>query len=157
MDESLQGRGETACEKLGAVHLLWHGIFAFKINALGAQTDLVYSEPIDASITQRGIEGLVLTEWKVADAKNATDRFAQARQQAERYRKGPLIGTELTGYRYAIAVSLTDLPKVLVPDDMVIEGRVYRHINFAIEPRTPSVQARHKSFDLSGIRPTPLA
>lgn len=34
--------GEVACEKLGAVHLLLHGIWAFKVNAEGARTDLVF-------------------------------------------------------------------------------------------------------------------
>jgi hypothetical protein len=39
--------GETACEKLGAAHLLSHGIWAFKTNAEGGRTDLVYQEPIE--------------------------------------------------------------------------------------------------------------
>jgi len=30
--------GEVACEQLGAVHLLWHGIWAFKVDAAGART-----------------------------------------------------------------------------------------------------------------------
>lgn len=34
--------GEVACEKLGAVHLLLHGIWAFKVDAAGARTDLVF-------------------------------------------------------------------------------------------------------------------
>jgi hypothetical protein len=136
-------RGEVRCEQLGAVHLLSHGIFAFKINADGARTDLVFpDEPIEASVTRRGIEGLVLTEWKLADAGNATDRFEEARRQAELYRQGPLVGTELAGYRYAIAVSLTDLPREAMLDDMEIGGVVYRHINISIEPRSPSVRAR---------------
>jgi hypothetical protein len=32
--------GEPSCEKLGAVHLLLHGIWAFKVSAEGARTDL---------------------------------------------------------------------------------------------------------------------
>jgi hypothetical protein len=134
--------GEVSCEKLGAIHLLWHGIFAFKIDANKARTDLVFHEPIDPSIMQRGIEGLVLTEWKVADEANATVRFEQARTQATLYQHGPLAGTELTGYRYAIVVSRKELPRNAVPDNGLIEGVVYRHINIAIEPRLLSVQAR---------------
>ena len=38
-------KGEVECEKLGAVHLLLHGIWAFKVNAAGARTDLVFQEP----------------------------------------------------------------------------------------------------------------
>jgi hypothetical protein len=135
--------GETACEKLGDVHLLWHGIFAFKINAQGARTDLIFSEPIDASVVQKGVEGLVLTEWKVADKGNAASRFEDARKQAAKYEQGALVGTELTGYRYAVAVSLTELPNV--PDDVTVGGVVYRHINIVVEPRTPSVQARKRA------------
>ena len=33
--------GEIACERLGAVHLLSHGIWAFKADALGERTDLI--------------------------------------------------------------------------------------------------------------------
>ena len=32
---------ETACERLGGVHLLLHGILGFKVNAAGERTDLV--------------------------------------------------------------------------------------------------------------------
>ena len=38
--------GETRCEKRGSLHLLWHQILAFKVNADGARTDLVFPEPI---------------------------------------------------------------------------------------------------------------
>jgi hypothetical protein len=139
-------RGEVSCEKLGAVHLLWHGIFAFKVDATGGRTDLVFAEPIDVSAAaQRGVEGFVLTEWKVADEENAATRFGQARSQAELYQQGPLVGIELTGYRYVTAVSLTDLPRKTVPDDTVIGGVVYRHISIAIKPKTSSVQAPRSS------------
>jgi hypothetical protein len=138
-------RGEEACEKLGGVHLLWHGIFAFKVQADRATTDLVFEESIDPSVVQRGIEGLVLTEWKIVNDTNAVSRFDEARRQAELYQRGPLAGSELTGYRYAIAVSRINLPKELVPDDRNIRGVIYRHINIAIEPRLPSEQARADS------------
>jgi hypothetical protein len=54
-------RGETYLEQLGAVHLLSHGIFAFKVNAAGARTDLVMpdKDPAEASMYATG---LVLTE-----------------------------------------------------------------------------------------------
>jgi hypothetical protein len=106
-----------------------------------SRTDLIFSEQVDPASIQRGIEGLVLTEWKLAkNAKDAPGCFEQARTQAALYQQGALVGTELTGYRYAVAVSLTKLPNV--PDDMLIGGVVYHHINIAITPRTPSVQAR---------------
>jgi hypothetical protein len=134
--------GEPACEKLGAVHLLWHGIYAFKVNAEGARTDLVFNEPLERSFERRGVEGLVLTEWKTANAKNGVERFEEGRTQAKLYKDGPLVASELTGYRYVIAVSLEDLPHGSVPDDLIVDGVVYRHINIAIEPKPPSVRAR---------------
>jgi hypothetical protein len=74
VDESIRARwlkafkeGEVACEKLGAVHLLLHGIWAFKVDAAGARTDLVLEEPAgDVAAVQRYADGLVLTEWKKA-------------------------------------------------------------------------------------------
>ncbi|MBX5180321.1 hypothetical protein HJB77_29410 [Rhizobium lentis] len=63
--------GEVACERLGAVHLLWHGICSFKAKSDGAATDLVLGEPISPDIV-RAVQGLVLTEWKkVPDALEA--------------------------------------------------------------------------------------
>jgi hypothetical protein len=60
-------KGEVECEKLGAVHLLGHGIWAFKIDARGGRTDLVYQEPAGGLIKeQQYAEGFVLTGWKIA-------------------------------------------------------------------------------------------
>jgi hypothetical protein len=139
---AFEGKGEASCEQLGAVHLLWHGMFAFKGHAPAARTDLVFSEPIDVSVLERGVEGLVLTEWKVANEGNAAECFDTARTQARLYQQGILAGTELTGYRYVVVVSLNQLPNV--PDNMNIEGVCYRHVNIAIKPRPPSVEARKR-------------
>jgi len=129
--------GEVACEKLGAVHLLLHGIWAFKVNAEGERTDLVFQEParnLDAE--ERYADGLVLTEWKIAAAGDrAENRFREARSQAGRYAQGSLAGTELTTYRYAIVVSLQHIE---TPRDLTENGVVYRHINIAVDPLTPS-------------------
>lgn len=99
--------GEVACERLGAVHLLLHGIWAFKVNAEGARTDLVFQEPSgDLTNEQRYVDGFVLTEWKKANReRDAEQRFEEARSQAGRYAQGALAGSELTGYRYAVVVS----------------------------------------------------
>jgi hypothetical protein len=132
-------KNEAACEGLGAVHLLWHGIWAFKVDARGARTDLVFNEPLENSFEERGVEGLVLTEWKVADESDARKRYEEAREQAALYKEGPLDGSELRDYRYVLAVSLRDLPPVA---DLTVNHVIYRHINIAIEPRTPSRQAR---------------
>lgn len=129
--------GEVACEKLGAVHLLLHGIWGFKLDAAGARTDLVFQEPAgNLANEQRYVDGFVLTEWKKASpADDPRSRFEQARMQARRYAQGALAGTELTAYRYAIVVSRQ---QITIPDD-VKEGEVaYRHINIAVDPRPPS-------------------
>ncbi len=121
--QAAYAQGETACEKLGATHLLSHGIWTFKANAEGAHTDLVYSEPIDPDRAARSADGLVLTEWKKVDSEATTraihSLFAAACAQAKRYTQGSLAGFELTDYRYLIAVSWSDVD---VPADMLDEG-----------------------------------
>lgn len=131
--------GEVACERYGSAVLLAQGIYAFKVDSAGARTDLVFAEPPEESVLFRSVDGLVLTEWKVVDAKNAKLRFAQAERQAEMYKHGPLAGIELTGYRYLIAVSLKALPQDVMPIDHVTPpGVTYRHINIVVDPDVPS-------------------
>lgn len=129
---------EVECEKLGAVHLLGHGIWAFKANAAGGRTDLVYQEPLhDLVHAMRSSEGLVLTEWKreKAERQDVTKSFEQARTQAKAYASGVLAGTELTRVRYAVVVSEQ---QVEIPDDLLDGNITYRHINVAVSPRVPS-------------------
>jgi hypothetical protein len=144
VDESVRQRwidafddGETECEKLGAVHLLSHGIWAFKVNATGGRTDLVYQEPLtNVNAVNQFADGLVLTEWKrLSDGGDPTKSFESARDQSNCYSAGVLAGTELTRYRYAIVVSRQDIK---VPDDFGSGAVTYRHINIAVEPRVPS-------------------
>jgi hypothetical protein len=129
--------GEVACEKLGAVHLLLHGIWAFKVDAAGERTDLVFQDLTGDRVPEQPYaDGLVLTEWKtLAAGADAKKRFAEARSQAQRYARGALAGNELTGYRYAIVVSERH---VTTPADLPEGAVVYRHINIAVDPRSPS-------------------
>jgi hypothetical protein len=135
--------GEVACEKRGAVHLLWHGIWAFKVNGEGERTDLVFQQradelPNNQRYVERYADGLVLTEWKVASSEaEAQKQFAAARIQAGRYAKGVLAGSELAAIRYLVVVTphcITEPPDW--PDRK--EGVVYRHINIVADPTTPS-------------------
>lgn len=132
--------GEVECEKLGAVHLLGHGIWAFKAHAEGGKTDLVYQEALsDIEAVRRTADGLVLTEWKkLPIGGDPAKWFRDAREQASHYAKGVLAGTELTNYRYAILVSKHQVEK---PDDLQVGDVTYRHVNIAVEPRTPSKQS----------------
>ena len=129
--------GETGCERLGGVHLLWHGIQAFKAHADGGRTDLVFAEPITAA-GEAGVQGLVLTEWKKGKAADAAKQWAAARRQAGLYAAGALGGVELRRYRFAVLVS----EKAVTPPADVVEGEVtYRHVNIAVDPDTPSKAA----------------
>ena len=134
---AFETKGETACEKLGGVHLLLHGIYAFKTSAKGERTDLVLGERLSIGATLRhSANALVLTEWKVAHSDaEAKSSFVQARQQAMRYCTGLLAGFELQRYRYLVLVSKDHVPS---PEDELDGSFTYRHINVAISPSSPS-------------------
>ncbi len=129
--------GEVRCEQFGAVHLLHHGIWAFKVHAQSARTDLVFQEPVEnVAIPSGAVEGLVLTEWKVArNLAEGQDKFRQAQEQAHRYVGSAISGNELTTYRYAVVVSEDPIRP---PSDVIVDGVTYRHVNVATNPRVPS-------------------
>jgi hypothetical protein len=134
--------GETNCERLGAVHLLWHGIWAFKADGSGGRTDLVYREGLRTGSIPTTV-GMVLTEWKVvAGSGNVDLQYEHARSQAASYASGALAGVELASHRYLIAVSQKQLAP---PSDVVSGGVTYRHINIAVDPDTPSLAAKKLS------------
>ena len=100
-------RRETACERLGAVHLLSHGIWAFKITAPGAATDLVYGDPLSGRgiVMNRIARALVLTEWKLVKQADDIDGKAQeGRKQTALYAAGVLGDLELKRTRYVVLV-----------------------------------------------------
>jgi hypothetical protein len=135
---------EPACEKLGATHLLHHGIWAFKVDAIGARTDLMYSEPVNLEHAARSDARLVLTEWKRAanaspSEQEVLQQFTAAREQAQRYAEGALAGLELKDCRYLVLVSRDD---VTPPPDVTVDGVLYRHVNIPIEPSAPSKPRR---------------
>jgi hypothetical protein len=131
------GKGETECERLGAVHLLWHGIYAFKVNGHGARTDLVFQGDFQESAAVRGSTALVLTEWKLVGSNDDAVAIARgARAQAQLYSVGLLRGVEIRT-RYIVLVSqrhIADAPLDLCEHDIT-----YRHINIVTHPESPSV------------------
>jgi hypothetical protein len=140
------GKGETRCEKLGGAHLLVHGIYAFKIDATGGRTDLVFPEPINPEDVSRSASGLVLTEWKVAnDDAEAVNRFKEARIQADLYQEGPLGGLELASHRYLVVVTKNRISPSMLPLDTHMENVIYRHINIAVSPLVPSAQSKRRT------------
>lgn len=82
-------KGETYCDKLGAVHFLWHGISSFKINAEGGRTDLIFGTAIDNPNQVENSIGLVLTEWKLATSKSDAEKKYQ---RAEIKQSSTLLG-----------------------------------------------------------------
>ena len=130
-------KGETECEKLGAVHLLSHGIWAFKADATGARTDLVYQEPARMNDREFGVmEGLVLTEWKLyREKKNLDELINNAVKQAKRYKIGVLGGNELRDCIYIVIVSEKEIP---IPDPRVEDSVTFRFVNIIVDPDIPS-------------------
>lgn len=130
-------QGEVACEKLGAAHFLLHGIWAFKINAEGERTDLIFNEPIRETYSiERSADALVLTEWKIVHSHSEVSRkVGEAKSQTKRYTHGALAGLELAQYRYLVILSNKMLP---MPADDSDGDLIYRHINIAVDPDSPS-------------------
>jgi hypothetical protein len=153
---------EMRCEQLGAVHLLSHGIWAFKVSSAGSATDLVYGEPIETQVTaiRRTTRALVLTEWKLV--RNSAELDAQAtnaRKQGELYSEGVLHEIVLKSTRYIVLVSKKRLQP---PDDLCENGVTYRHIVVPVDPDPSSVAARKAKTPLNttlqqpgarGVRP----
>lgn len=132
---------ETKCEKLGALHLLLHGVWAFKVDAMGGRTDLILNEPLPPAPTvESTADALVLTEWKIVKSQDHLEnKIKEARKQTELYSSGVLGGIEITNYRFLVIVTEKGMK---MPDDQ-IEGNVtYRHINIAVNPDPPSVEAK---------------
>ncbi len=135
-------KNELACERLGAVHLLSHGIWAFKIVAPGGATDLVYGDPIQERVVgaTRIARALVLTEWKLVKDEGEVDLKSQtARIQMALYTSGILGDLELKRTRYVVLVTK---PEFNPPPDICEQGITYRHVVVPIEPRPPSVTAQ---------------
>ncbi len=128
---------EVAVERLGAVHLLQHGIWAFKADTVGGRTDLVLGEPLtELAVAERTAEALVLTEWKlVRKPRETLSQADQALLQATRYAGGSLAGFELADYRYLVLVSEKALD---VPADQEHDGATYHYVNIAVDPDVPS-------------------
>jgi hypothetical protein len=131
--------GETACEKMGACHLLLHGIWAFKAVGIGEQTDLVMNEPlIVTDDIRRASHGLVLTEWKIVrTAKQLEFQCEAAYKQAVSYNRGILAGFPVASTRYLVIVSDAAMT---MPNSIVDGSMTYEYRNVAVNPSTPSKQ-----------------
>jgi hypothetical protein len=133
--------GEPKCEKLGALHLLSHGVWAFKAHAEKGRTDLILNEPLsDISMIEKSSTALVLTEWKVVRQTNELEaKIKEAYDETKIYASGVLSGIELANYRYLVMVSHQSMK---LPCDLTEGVIVYRHINVPVDPDTPSIAAK---------------
>ncbi len=122
------------------MHLLRFGIFGFKADTTGARTDLIFGDCLN-TVTPllEASDALVATEWKLVRADSEVDAIAlKGRNQLGLYTAGPLLGIEIRRTRYVILVSEGQLH---VPEDSVVGEVTYRHVNIAVNPRTPSKAA----------------
>ena len=138
------GRDEESCEKLGGVHLLAHGLWAFKADAAGERSDLVLGERLSAldSRALQASRGLILTEWKrvqASDTDAAIEKRAQAASsQLAAYGAGSLAAVELRSVRYVVLVSEK---RIATRSDLVAADYRVRYMNIATNPATPSKAA----------------
>ena len=133
---------ETACERLGAIHLLGHGIWGFKVSSPGSATDLVFGEPLEnhAVAVRRTARALVLTEWKrVLTEADIEAKAGEARRQTASYSAGVLGDMELKNTRYVVLVCRQ---RMAAPDDHRDGEVTYRHILLPVAPDLPSTEAR---------------
>ncbi|MDO8587200.1 MAG: hypothetical protein Q7T82_09185 [Armatimonadota bacterium] len=146
---------EIKCEGLGGVHLLWHGIWAFKVSAEGERTDLVMGNRIDnpsKSKVEESAIGMILTEWKIARKASEVEasfedskKCVEGKTQANRYSCGVLGGVELVDTRYIVVVTRN---RARASDRTTREGDVtYRFINIDVELYTPSEEAAKRRPD----------
>jgi hypothetical protein len=135
-------KGEVACEALGAVHALLHGIWAFKVSANKERTDLVYGSHLgELDSVARSGAGLVLTEWKLVRRTSEVRTIAAAaRRQAGLYAGGSLAGVELYSHRYVVLVSGKPVNEDL--EDHVEGPVTYRHVFVPVDPPVPSARSR---------------
>ncbi len=135
--DAFEQKGEVECEALGAVHLLMHGIWAYKTSATGERTDLVLGTHlvVDERVVESA-QGLVLTEWKLVGKNLAPDAQARAaKSQAARYAEGILAGFELKSDRYLVLVGKDEFT---APADEIVDGIRYKVIPIILNRKPPS-------------------
>lgn len=148
--------GEIYCERLGACHLLLHGVWAFKADGTTERTDLVLGEPLRITDSVRAAaEVLVLTEWKLfrrhGNQKTVQAACRQARREAALYSGSILAGFELASRRYLIVVSED---RQILPEPEPDGDVTYEYVNISVSPKKVSEAARSRQPPLNGPRAT---
>jgi hypothetical protein len=150
--QSAYEEGEVACERLGAVHLLAHGIWAFKAHSSGERTDLIMGDRLrDLTEVEGSAEVLVLTEWKKVTGDKADVCAEEALKQAARYASGSLSGIELNTQRYLVLVSEDVID---IPSPHTDKGITYKYVNIPVNPLSPSrAKERAQGRGQAGAQP----
>ncbi len=131
---------ETTCEQLGAVHLLSHRIWAFKVGTTKERTDLVLNEQLAITSEVDAADALVLTEWKIARSTREVETQAKTGMvQAGLYAGSSMAAHELATVRYVVVVTSS---REAMPSDEMSGGVTYRFINVAVDPASPSTDAK---------------
>jgi len=123
--------GEESLEKLGANHLLAHGLWAFKSCEESLKKDLVLGTAIRADEVQAVGACLVLTEWKKVTSETLAEKSKMAYENARQHSEDPVAGSELKFEKYLIMVSenLLTMPASIAEDDVR-----YVYMNLSINP-----------------------
>jgi hypothetical protein len=122
---------DTLIERLGAVHLLSHGIWGFKVQERGERSDLVHQHPIKIDDVEAIGAVLAMTEWTRVNAENLTEKSRALQAKAKTYSGHDLPGTELRTERYLVLVSETPLTIPRPANDGEVE---FVYINLALNP-----------------------
>jgi hypothetical protein len=134
---------EVTFEKLGADHLLFHRIWAFKANSAGERTDLILGQTIDEKDPlYASADGLVLTEWKVVRNKKYEVIIETAKKQAAIYKFGSLYPLELSNYCFLVIISEKNLQIPYEELNFTENGVKFRVINIAYDPDEPNDAAK---------------
>lgn len=141
-------KNESQLERLAGVHFLLHKIWACKINAQGERTDLVLPEKaVDSDQLNNNAMGIILTEWKKiaqgSKEENEEVNFQHslvkgAKTQMDLYGGGSLYALELYNYRYIVLVSEKYLNVTQGEYTDPEKDIIYRIVNIACDPETPS-------------------
>lgn len=132
---------ETRCEQLGALHLLSHGVYAFKADAVSGRTDLILQEPLALTEDVKSAEAMVLTEWKLVRDEEPSARALEGKEQVTRYATVELGGFELRKHRYVVLVSWEP---ITVPPPESLATSTIHFVNVAIQRSRPSTESRRR-------------
>lgn len=145
--------GESALERLGATHLLAHGLWAFKPRGATERLDLIFGHDIKSEEVELTGSSLVLTEWKSVKAETLNEKSKEVLSQVRKYGLGGLPGAELKREKYLVMVSENplEMPPALMDGDIR-----YLYFNLVINPAKLELSPRIKETFAEEIKPAQI-